>query len=346
MRLILLTLILFPHLLFSSAKIALVTDFPPPPIKSVNPKEKLPMFYQVCEALKPQDITMEVSDLTTFNLPLRKKRGFFLKAKNRDAFDYIIFWNIPHLAKRLNLSLLPKEKMILFMWEPPTVQPHLYKKRFQDLFSKIYTWDDSLVDGKKYFKFHYPRLRPMLENLPSFEERKLCTQVIAYKKSKHPLQLYSEREKIIRFFEQKEESCFEFYGFGWDAQKHKSYKGTINGTTVDKLEVLKTYRFSICYENMQGIKGYISEKIFDCFAAGTIPIYLGASNIEEYIPKECFIDRRHFSSDESLFSFLCAVSKDDYETYLKNIRTFLDSEKGACFSTDYFIKTFQKALVH
>ena len=48
---------------------------------------------------------------------------------------------------------------------------------------------------------------------------------------------------------------------------------------------MQHYRFYICYENTEGVEDYITEKIFDCFAAGFVPIYWGASNIEKYIPK-------------------------------------------------------------
>jgi hypothetical protein len=57
---------------------------------------------------------------------------------------------------------------------------------------------------------------------------------------------------------------------------------------------LEKYKFSICYENARDTPGYITEKIFDCFFAGCVPIYWGANNITDHIPKECFIDKRDF----------------------------------------------------
>ena len=341
MRIILLFCFIFPNLIFSASNIALVTDFPPGPLKAGTPKEQTPIFYQVQKNLATQGISFALSDLKLFHLPAHKqKRLFRAKAKNTEGVSLFVFWNIPSFAKRLDLSSLPKEKMVLFIWEPPTVQPHLHKQKFHDSFSKIYTFDDKLVDGKRYFKYYCPALKQLRQNLPPFEKRKLCTQIITNKTSKHPRELYSERERAIQFFETQKAGLFEFYGFGWESKKHPSYLGTVD----DKIDTLMQYRFSICYENIEGIHGYITEKIFDCFAAGTIPIYLGAPNIETHIPKECFVDRRDFKTDENLFSFLINFSKDDYETYLKNIRNFLDSEKAYYFSSDYFIKTFQQAI--
>ena len=51
---------------------------------------------------------------------------------------------------------------------------------------------------------------------------------------------------------------------------------------------------SRCAWRIRGFAGYISEKIFDCFFAGTVPLYLGAPDIEDYIPADTFIDLRQF----------------------------------------------------
>jgi len=229
---------------------------------------------------------------------------------------------------------LPKEKMVLFLWEPPSTFPRLYNKRFHRFFSKIYTWDDDLVDNKTYFKFYYPVLSKEMETSIPFEEKKLCMLIVSNKHSKHPHELYSERRKVIDFFEKQAGGDFDFYGYGWDTQ-YKNYKGAV----VSKYEVMKKYRFCICYENISHVKGYISEKIFDCFRAGVVPVYLGASNVAEYIPKECFIAREDFASDEELYAFLRSMAKETYEGYLQNIKAYLHSEKAQLFSMEHFVKT-------
>lgn len=177
-----------------------------------------------------------------------------------------VFWN---LGPKAVFGVRPKEKMVLFMWEPPTVQPELYEKAVQTKFGKIFTWDDDLVDGKKFFKFCYPVLRTRGEVVP-FEKKGFCTMIARRLSSKHPKQLYKERENLIRFFEKKRGE-FDLYGKYWEKKKFKNWRGAVE----DKMEVLKNYKFSICYENMKDVKGYISEKIFDCFAAGVVPVYWG-----------------------------------------------------------------------
>ena len=270
-----------------------------------------------------------------FDRSFKEKGLSLVYERQKGPAKKTIFWNVNNKDCKIPISKQPKEKCILFLWEPPTVLNRMYKQEFLDQFSRVYTWNDDLVDNKTFFKFNYPRLLPMLEDLPSFEKKKFCTMVIGKHKSKHPNQLYTAREKIISFFETKPEKEFDFYGRGWD-KTHSSYRGAVE----NKLDTIKNYRFSICFENMHDVKGYITEKIFDCFAAGSIPVYWGASNIEEYIPKECFIDFRKFASFEELYQFLKSMKKETYETYLKGIKNFLNSEKAQVFSIERFNEIF------
>lgn len=288
------------------------------------------------------------SDLSHYNLKKDRTRwGKLLrkiyspKVAVGDDVVKIIFSNINvHYRRDLDLSRLPKEKMVLFMWEPPTTLRKMYSKRLKNWFSRIYTWDDDLVDNKTYFKFYYPVLRAMIPNIPSFEEKKLCTLVSSNNRGKYPNELYKERRNAIDFFEKIGEKGFEFYGRGWEKTEHPSYQGAIS----DKINTIKNYRFSICYENSQDLKGYITEKIFDCFAAGNIPIYWGASNIETYIPKDCFIDRREFESLDKLYRFIKNMGQEEYEGYLERIRNYLDSDQAKLFSQENYENIFYESV--
>jgi hypothetical protein len=65
------------------------------------------------------------------------------------------------------------------------------------------------------------------------------------------------------------------------------------GRAGSKPAVLGAHKFAICFENSI-LQGWITEKIFDCFFAGAVPVYWGAPDIEQYIPKHCFVDMREF----------------------------------------------------
>jgi hypothetical protein len=236
----------------------------------------------------------------------------------------------------MDLIKLPKEKLVLFMWEPNTVSR--VDAAYYQWFSRVYTWDDRLVDGVKFFKFYYPYLTTFPNDLPSFEQKKFCT-LIASNWTK-------ERLQMIDFFQRKPLEDFEFYGrAGGELAKCKSYRGPITGyhSGTDKIEVLKKYRFSICFENTPLLKGYVTEKIQNCFAAGCVPVYWGASNITSYIPKECYIDYRDFKSNEELYQTLKSMDEKRYSQYLAAIQKFLESEQAKIFSPECFKQIFLEA---
>ncbi len=328
-RLFLIFFTFLPLILFGK-KVELIADWP------ISEKEGL--GGAINQRLNAKGDMLVVSDFSSYRS--------FLHKESKEKFTFnpeikqLVFWNMPQKLKKLKIERLPKEKLILFMWEPPTVQRRLYTKKMQDLFSKIYTWDDDLVDNVRFFKFYYPVLQKMAADLPVFEKKKLCTMVFSNKTSRHPQQLYTAREEMIQFFEKKGGQDFEFYGWGWEKAGYQSYRGT----AANKIDVLKNFRFCICYENMQGSKGYITEKIFDAFAAGNVPIYWGASNIEEYVPPDCYIDRRKFKDNEELYLFLKKMTKNDYEGYLKRIKAWLGSESAQRFSVENFAKIFAEAI--
>ncbi len=279
-----------------------------------------------------------------FNLAnIIKKNGYKViettSYKNLKNAKFIVIFDV-HKKKLRKIGRLPKKKLILFTWEPAVVIPMNHDKKHLNLFYKIYTFNDDLIDNKKCFKFYYPSANPMIENLVKYEEKKLICLISSDKSSDHKDELYSERRKAIRYFEEYAQNEFDLYGTGWEKNEFKSYKGSVQ----DKISVMKNYKFSICYENSKNVNGYITEKIFDSFSCGCIPIYLGAENITKYIPKNCFIDKRDFKSYNELYVFLKTMTKEQYLTYLENIKAFLTSDKAYLFTGKNIVETFKQAL--
>jgi hypothetical protein len=255
--------------------------------------------------------------------------------------DPIIFFNFPWQAHKLLSYSSLQTKRSIFIWEPPTIYPNLYMPETLKLFDRVYTWDDALVDEVHCFKFYYPSLQGMIHDVAPFRHRKLCTQISANKHSPHPNELYSQREEVIKFFEAFPNDDFRFYGYGWESSGYKNYQGAVD----DKIRTIMRYRFNFCYENIKEIEGYVTEKIFDSFTAGCVPVYWGASNIERYVPRECFIDRRDFSSMDELYHFLKNMSEHEFDRYLFHIRKFLASKEAQVFKREYFDELFIKAVL-
>ncbi|MDJ0651963.1 MAG: glycosyltransferase family 10 [Simkaniaceae bacterium] len=260
---------------------------------------------------------------------------YFLKNLNTEK---IILNNLNPPFSKAKLKRIPSEKLILIAWEPPSVFEYQYTQEILDLFGTVLTWHDELIDGKKFIKFHYPSIRPLEDNLPSFENRNLLCMINSNLKfNDFEKELYSMRRDAVKFFEDKPIGTFDLYGKGWEGCKNAK------GRVPDKQETLKKYKFNFCFENA-AVPGYITEKIFDSFATGTIPIYLGAPNIEDYIPKECFIDYRQFNDFEEMLTFIQKMTKEKYESYLSHIRVFLKSPESQKFTQKCFSDTLWNAL--
>lgn len=282
---------------------------------------------------------------------------YFKKTEN----DYaLIFQDF----RRNTIGILknhPGVKKFLIEYESPIKSKGNQKIENHQYFEKIFTWKNYLVDNKKYFRLDYARKIPDDINFDLDKKNKLCVAIFGNKLQTHPKELYSERVKAIRWFEKNHPGDFDLYGVGWNEYYFKdklfhlnrikllkkilkpnfpSYSGPID----DKKTTYKNYKFAICYEN-SAAEDYITEKIFDCFLAGCVPIYLGAPNVEKYIPKETFIDKRNFKNYQELYVFLKNMPDSEYKKYIEAIKNFVLSDKIYPFSAEYFAKTLTTEII-
>jgi hypothetical protein len=77
------------------------------------------------------------------------------------------------------------------------------------------------------------------------------------------------------------------------------------------------------------MNGYITEKIFDCLYAGTIPLYLGAKDVSELLPENIFIDCRKFSSLTEMHHAIIEMSEVEIQSMRTAGRAFIQSGAGS-----------------
>ncbi len=83
--------------------------------------------------------------------------------------------------------------------------------------------------------------------------------------------------------------------------------------SIELLNVFNKYKFIICFENSYK-NGYVTEKIFNCFFAHTIPIYKGSQIINNYINESSFLS----ADDPSLIDKIINIkdNEDIYNNYI------------------------------
>ena len=79
-----------------------------------------------------------------------------------------------------------------------------------------------------------------------------------------------------------------------------------------KGDVIKHYKFYFCFENSV-YKDYVTEKVYHALLAGTVPIYYGAPNFADFVPKNSVIDARAFSSPKELAEYIIMLSNNETE---------------------------------
>ncbi len=291
-------------------------------------------FYMLKDSFKKHGIDLSTQDI---NLPSESQ--------------FIIYNEMPKIK-----DILSDKNNYLLIFESEVIRPDNWDIKSHKYFNKLFTWNDELVDNKKYFKINWSHKIPVDLKFDLSKKNKLCALIAGHKSKSHPLELYTERVKAIRWFEQNHPEDFNLYGMGWDRHyfqgvlsrlnrfklltgllkpNYPSYKGSIES----KREVLQKYKFAICYENVRDIPGYITEKIFDCFFAGCVPVYWGAPNVTDHIPAGTFIDRKNFKSYEELYNYLKNMPDNEYVGYLNAIKNFIKSDKIYPFSAECFAET-------
>ncbi len=248
----------------------------------------------------------------------------------------------------LNTNYRFFQKRILLQAEPPMVMPYVYRNLSsldaQRVYTKILLVCKGFGAQYGYFNNFSDIGKDITSRYFNNQTRKFLTLINA-NVTPHSFinEFYGERLKAIRYFSTV--PGFDLYGYKWDGFiRHPLYihygsyvKKTWRGTTPDKIKTLSEYTFCLCYENC-AYPGYFSEKIFDCLAAGCIPVYLGAPDITDVVPASCFIDFRNFPDYPSLHRHLSSLSEHDISRYRAAIAAFLHSRSGSAHMHDFVQK--------
>lgn len=291
-------------------------------------------FHRLRIALQAQGIPINTVDLL-----LQDK----IRAQSHDYYSLGMLANIPALEARKDIVF----KGFLIM-EPPIVAPELYAalpeltRRFENVYVHNTVGDGySLigVDQSKLKKLYWPQpnvgvIEPYWSNLDRLNRVAVING--NHKPKMRSAELYSKRiEAMVALADL---GVVDLYGRGWERWwsrnslwmpywlNRRKLLSIYRGECASKYEVLSQYRFCLCFENME-MTGYVTEKIFDCFYAGTIPLYWGSPDIEILIPPKAYINARNFSSWKNMWMSVSNITVDEANGMREVARDFLNSRE-------------------
>ncbi len=284
--------------------------------------------------------------------------------------DAVLFFDVPRkpVASLLG-AWAGKTRNFSFAIESPLVKPFVWDEARHKQFEAVFTWHTELNKKPGYVPICLGyKLDPNITLKRDLSaKRKLCVMIAGNKlpRLRSPLDLYAQRRALIEWYEQNHPDDFDLYGVGWnDAAVRYSWRlrrmglmGIINkllgvaprpswrGPIKAKAPILEMYRFNIAFENVRDIPGYVTEKILDSFLGSCVPVYWGAPNVTDFIPKDCFIDFRDYANWPALDARLRSMSDAEYLGYIDRIEAFLRGPASDRFRAETLMDTLIGRIV-
>ena len=296
------------------------------------------------------------------------KKNFFklqdINNSNIKSFNTIIFVDIvdpEKILRRLNISCNSK---ILIMRECNVIMPEMWKKQTLDHYNYVFTYNIDFFKNIKTSAKILSYLMPRKLELNKFfynKNRPVDYCMIASNKfSYHVDELYSERLKVINFFEKNKKKKFHLYGPDWDRViiKYpllssisrrliliKKNLSVYKGVAKEKIKTASKYKFCFCYENRKNFNGHISEKLFDAMRAGCIPIYWGPDDVNKYLVRYTYIDASKFKSINDIYDYTQSLTDNDIKRIRNKIHQYLHYKAKKNFSLLKFSKKLSKLII-
>jgi hypothetical protein len=210
------------------------------------------------------------------------------------------------------------DNLIGWIIEPRGINPTQYEKikTKNEKFKKVLTYDRELIELGGKFEF--------------------CPHCGCWIKPED--QKVYEKTKLVSYISSTKN--FGTQGHGLRAQVRE-----ILGNKVDsfgrghndipyKLSGLKDYMFSIVIENSK-FDYYFSEKVMDCFATGTIPIYWGCPSIGDFFDSDGILS---FNTIEELEDIISKISSEMYISKIKSVKANYKKSKDFILAEEWIYK--------
>lgn len=198
---------------------------------------------------------------------------------------------------------------------------------YKEKYKFIFTHDKRIVNlNPSFFKFTLPNALPWIQKKNIYNKNKFCSFIVS---NKNWTKGHNFRLEALNKYKDK----IDHYGRGFKTE----LPWTFMDNSVEesgKILALKDYYFSFCFEN-DNYESIFCEKITDCFATGTMPIFWGTPNIVDYFDKNGIIIYDENFNFENL-------SVDLYMSRINSIKNNFEICLDLPTSEDYFYINYIK----
>lgn len=311
----------------------------------LNRDGQLLPFHRMREHMRNNGI-----DVNTADRPFKNSDRI---SRSRDYYSFGLLKNFERIHRDGSARLAA-----FIIMEPPVVAPALYSAlpRLTEVFDRVYV-HNTIGDGYSLDNVNISKLHKLYWPIPycdviesSWINSPRMKRIVVINGSHNPRRRKREQYslRIKAMAELSKINMIDLYGLGWEKWwspkamwlpywlNRKAIMSIYKGSCESKFDTLKNYEFCLCFENM-AMNGYITEKLFDCLYAGTIPLYIGAPDILDYIPANVFIDCRNYSSWTEMWRDVSARTPAQLTDMRNAGRNFLKSEivKNFYFSIEH-----------
>jgi hypothetical protein len=287
-----------------------------------------------------------------------------------ETFDAVVFLDYPTKLNSYFRRLVKSgnKPLYLVLFEGAAVRPDNWNRANHAPFKKVFTWHPAWADGQKYIRMHMPHKLPEFVPYAPSSADKFCCLIASQKYSWVGPELYTERLRAIRWFETHHPDEFDLYGQRWDRFYFKKklsilnpvlariYKGcpwlprrrlfpSARGSVARKRDVMRQYKFCICYENAS-YPGWLTEKMLDAMFAGSVPVYQGDPEVAKLVPPAAFIDKRNFPDYDALYAYLQGMPSAEYEGYRQAIHQFVHGDSIKPLGAEAFTEMILREVIN